>query len=92
MSTEPTRQQIDAAHSAWEATASEWTLRKIVGGLHDVWVLESCGDGRYDPSRVYSGDEPAAHRFDGPNAERTARYAWRDKALTAAIAAALNCA
>lgn len=92
MPNEPTRQQIDAAHVAWEATTREWRLRKLVGGLHDVWLLESSGDGRYDPSRVYSADEPAAHRFDGPNAERTARHAWRDKALKAAIAAALNCA
>ena len=92
MPTAPTRQQIDAAHDAWEATATQWRLRKVsnYGLADDAWVLENYGSGRYDPNAM--ADEIAAHRFDGPNAERTARYAWRDKALTAAIAAALNCA
>jgi hypothetical protein len=89
----PTRNQIDAAHHAWEATMRQWRLRKVsnYGMRDDTWLLENHGNGRYDA--VHSAepaDEIAAHKFDGPKAEQTAKLALREKGIVAALTAALN--
>ena len=87
---EPTEKQISAAHDAWERTVTQWKMRRVnnYGLQHDTWILENNGSGRYEAGTNYA-DEIAAHRFDGEDAERTARFALRDKCIRSALTAAL---
>lgn len=84
----PTQEQIDAAHDAWEATVTEWGLRRVNSGMNgEAWLVER-RIGGYDPGRDYA-NEIAYHKFDGKNAEQRARFFLRDKCIRAALAAAL---
>ena len=87
---EPTEKQINAAHDAWDEMASQWRLRLMSRHQHhgDMWLLENVGSPSFEPSRDV-GSEIAYHRFDGPDAERRARFLLRDKCIKAALTAAL---
>lgn len=88
---QPSTDQVSAAHDAWEDTVSEWKLRRISnhGMGSDMWLLESIGSSRYDAGTDYASTI-AAHRFEGPNAERDAKFMLRDKCIRAVLSAALK--
>ncbi len=68
---------------------SEWKLRRISHGTkHDTWLLEHCPSAQYNAGRDYA-NEIAYHLFDGPDAEKRARFALRDKCIRSALTAAL---
>lgn len=87
----PTEKQINAAHWAWEETAAQWQLRKVsnYGMAGDIWILQSIGSPRFEAGRDYA-NEIAAYKFDGPNAEKNARWKLRDKIVQAVVAAVLS--
>lgn len=87
---QPTEQQINAAHDAWEEMASQWRLRRVSNpmGDGDMWLLENVGSPSFEPLRDV-GSEIAYHRFDGLNAEQRARFLFRDKCLKAVLRAVL---
>jgi hypothetical protein len=79
----PTQAQVDAAHSAWEATVSEWQVRSAG---HEVWLVERRADAVFDPTKDYA-NEIAYHKFDGPEANAQARFRLRDMCIRAALEA-----
>jgi hypothetical protein len=86
----PTEQQISAAHEAWERTVTQWRLRKVsnYGMAGDLWLLENDGSPMPDAGRV-ARDEIAAHKFEGGDAEKKARFMLRDKCIVAMLNAVL---
>ena len=85
---EPTEAQMNAAHGAYEDVLQRWQLRRVsnYGIAGEIWLVENIGRRRFDPGAL---NEIAGHKFDGPKAEERAKFMLRDKALTAAIKAAL---
>ena len=86
---DPTEKQINAAHAAWESVVSKWRLRRVSGHVGETWLVENYGIPNFVPDRDY-GSEIAYHRFDGPDAEKRARFLLRDKCIKAALSAALS--
>jgi hypothetical protein len=86
-----TKEQFEAAHDAWEETASAWRIRKVsnYGMADDMWLLEPVASDTYDPSAKVS-DEYTYHKFDGPDAKRKAQFMLRDKIVRAVAAAIIN--
>jgi hypothetical protein len=86
---QPTEQQINAAHDAWDEMASQWRVRRVSTGMkHDTWLVENVVSPSYEPLRDY-GSEIAYYRFDGPDAQLKAKFLFRDKCLNAVLRAVL---
>jgi hypothetical protein len=87
----PTKEQIDAAHDAWEEASALWKLRKVnmFGMADDTWLVEPVASDRYEPDAKVS-DTYTYHRFEGPDAKQKAQFFLRDKIVAAVLTAALN--